>query len=125
MAAPYWIDSSNQIWWMRYAGGIAETVGFIMIFLILFTLIPVLTFVPTYVYGKKHGGNLKVYGLAFEDKKTALSYIGKSVLYALILIIVLFAGLSITETILNVEMATPISCIRTFRLDRLAYIVEY
>lgn len=137
---------------MRYAGGIAETVGFIMIFLsfatlllhaapfkiltaeqsapaqkldgkrgplykaffiILFTLIPVLTFVPTYVYGennvkqtalfpfnpsssgyllwtiansvlmlivfliwhfaygKKHGGNLKVYGLAFEDKKTA------------------------------------------------------
>ena len=206
MAAPYWIDSSNQIWWMRYAGGIAETVGFIMIFLsfatlllhaapfkiltaeqsapaqklegkrgplykaffiILFTLIPVLTFVPTYVYGennvkqtalfpfnpsssgyllwtiansvlmlivfliwhfaygKKHGGNLKVYGLAFEDKKTALSYIGKSVLYALILIIVLFAGLSITETVLNVEMATPISCIRTFRLNRLAYIVEY
>ena len=43
----------------------------------------------------------------------------------LILIVVLFAGLSITETVLNVEMATPISCIRTFRLDRLAYIVEY
>lgn len=85
MAAPYWIDSSNQIWWMRYDGGIAETVGSIMIFLSLATLL----------------------------------------LHALILIIVLFVGLSITETVLNVEMATPISCIRTFRLDRLAYIVEY
>ena len=206
MEAPYWIDATNQIWPMRYFGGIVQTIGFVITFLslatlllnaapfriltaaqsapteklqgtrgplyklffiIIFTLIPVITFTPMYVfgenemkqtalfpfnpssfgylfwtiantvlmlivfliwhfvYGKKHGGNLRVYGLTFADRKNAAGYIGKAVLYAVVLVVIMFAGLSITENLLNVEMSTPISCIRTFRLDRLVYFVEY
>ena len=207
MPAPSWIDATNQVWMLRYAGGIVQTIGFVMailafasllmsapffapltaeksaptqqlsgkrgpvyraFFIILFTIIPVITFVPCYVYGenqvsqsalfpfnpsafgyliwtvanavlmlvvflvwhfvygKKHGGNLEVYGLTFgRDKKALGQYLAKTIVYAVVLIVVSFAALRLVEMVLLVEMATPISCIRTFSLDRIVYFVQY
>ena len=208
MPAPNWIDSENQVWQLRFVGGVVQTIGFVMMFLalgsilleapffavltaersapkgkltgkrgpayraffiVLLTIIPVLTFVHTYVYGEncikqsamfpfnpsafgyllwtvanaglnllvlvvwhfcygaKHGGNLEVYGLSFEKGKAkeAFAYVVRAVAYAVVLVVTMFAALSIVEKSLLVEMATPISNIRTFSLDRIVYLFQY
>mgnify|MGYP004642759083 CR=1 FL=1 len=142
--------------------------GYRAFFIILFTIIPVATFVPCYVYGencvkqsamfpfnpssfgylfwtianavcmlivflvwhfvygKKHGGSLEVYGIKCgKDSKSTLAYIGKSALYACCLIIPAFVLLKITEKIFATEASTWIFNIRTFSMDRIVYFVQY
>ncbi|HJD47298.1 MAG TPA: alpha/beta fold hydrolase [Candidatus Mediterraneibacter norfolkensis] len=142
--------------------------GYRLFFIAVFTIIPVLTFVPCYVfgenevkqtvlfpfnpsssgyliwtvanaagmflvfliwhfvYGRKHGGNMKVYGiLPGADRKEALVYIGKSALYGICMIVPVFIVLLLVEKLLHVEATTWIFNIRTFRLDRIVYFVQY
>lgn len=137
-------------------------------FITLFTIIPVLTFVPCYVYGenrvkqtamfpfnpssfgyliwtianavcilavfviwhfvygKKHGGNMEVYGLKIgKNAKETAVYIGKTAIYAVCLIVPVYAVMAFTERVFTVEAASWIFNIRTFSLDRLVYAVQY
>lgn len=207
MEAPVPIDSSNQVWGLRFLFGTIEIIGFVMLllslanllfiwkpfeglreesasgsaamtgnrgiwyrlcFIALFTVIPVLTFVPCYVYGenrvkqsamfpfnpssfgyliwtianaacmlvvfiiwhfaygKKHGGNLEVYGLKVgKNAGEAAAYIGKAALYAVCLIVPVFGVMALTEKVFSVEAASWIFNIRTFSLNRLVYAVQY